>query len=124
MGFWRAVLAELIGTTIFVFSGISAAIGNGNRSYPDQEVKVALAFGLAIAVLVQSVCHVSGGHLNPAVTVGMLVSCQMSMCRALWYIVAQVTGAVIASGIVLGVRPSVVDSLGLNKVSRSCHEMT
>ncbi|XP_060729555.1 aquaporin-1-like [Tachysurus vachellii] len=117
LGFWRAVLAELFGTTIFVFSGISAAIGNGNRSYPDQEVKVALAFGLAIAILGQSLCHVSGGHLNPAVTLGMLVSCQVSVCRALWYVVAQVTGAVIASGIVLGVRPSVVDSLGLNKLN-------
>ncbi|TTB70992.1 Aquaporin-1 [Bagarius yarrelli] len=117
LGFWRAVLAELLGTTLFVFSGISAVIGNGNRSYPDQEVKVALAFGLAIAILVQSLCHVSGGHLNPAVTLGMLVSCQVSVCRALWYIVAQVTGAVIASGIVLGVRPSVVDSLALNKLN-------
>ncbi|MCI4376958.1 hypothetical protein PGIGA_G00197850 [Pangasianodon gigas] len=117
LGFWRAVLAELIGTTMFVFSGVSAAIGNGNSSYPDQEVKVALAFGLAIAILAQSLCHISGAHLNPAVTLAMLVSCQISMCRALWYAVAQVTGAVIASGIVLGVRPSVVDSLGLNKLN-------
>ncbi|XP_060778635.1 aquaporin-1-like [Neoarius graeffei] len=117
LGFWRAALAELIGTTVFVFCGISAAIGNGNSSYPDQEVKVALAFGLAIAVLVQSLGHISGAHLNPAVTLAMLVSCQISMCRALWYILAQVIGAVIASGIVLGVRPSVVGSLGLNKLN-------
>lgn len=121
MCFWRAVLAELFGTTMFVFCGISAEIGNGNSSYPDQEVKVALAFGLAIAVLTQSLCHISGAHLNPAVTLAMLVSCQISVCRALWYIVAQVTGAVIASGIVLGVRPSVVESLGLNKVSNPAH---
>ncbi|KAI5619420.1 aquaporin 1a (Colton blood group), tandem duplicate 2 [Silurus asotus] len=117
LGFWRAVLAELIGTTMFVFCGVSAAIGNGNSSYPDQEVKVALAFGLAIVVLCQSFWPISGGHLNPAVTLALLVSCQISLCRALWYIVAQVTGAVIASGIVLGVRPSVVDSLGLNKLN-------
>ncbi|KAF4088652.1 hypothetical protein AMELA_G00057190 [Ameiurus melas] len=115
--FWRTVLAELIGTAMFVFSGISAVIGNGNNSYPDQEVKVALAFGLAIAILALSLCHVSGAHLNPAVTLAMLVSCQISMCRALWYILAQMTGAVIASGIVLGLRPSVVDSLGLNKLN-------
>lgn len=117
LSFWRAVFAELLGTTMFVFCGIAAEIGNGNSSYPDQEVKVALAFGLAIAVLVQSLCHVSGAHLNPAVTVAMLISCQISVCRAVWYIVAQLTGAVVASGIVLGVRPSVVDSIGLNKVS-------
>lgn len=115
--FWRAVFAELLGTTMFVFCGISAEIGNGNSSYPDQEVKVALAFGLAITILVQSLSHISGAHLNPAVTFAMMISCQISICRALWYIVAQVTGAVIASGIILGVRPSVVDSFGLNKVS-------
>nr|ADK87346.1 aquaporin-1b [Heteropneustes fossilis] len=115
--FWRAVFAELIGTTMFVFYGVCAAVGNGNSSYPDHEVKVALAFGLAVAILSQSLCHVSGAHLNPAVALAMLVSCQVSVCRALWYVVAQVTGAVIASGIVLGVRPSVVESLGPNKLN-------
>ncbi|XP_053352448.1 aquaporin-1-like [Clarias gariepinus] len=115
--FWRAVFAELIGTIMFVFYGVCAIIGNGNSSYPDHEVKVALAFGLAIAILSQSLSHVSGAHLNPAVTLAMLVSCQVSLCRALWYIVAQVTGAVIASSIVLGVRPLVVESLGLNKLN-------
>ncbi|XP_060782505.1 aquaporin-1-like [Neoarius graeffei] len=117
LGFWKAALAELLGTTMLVFCGVSAVIGNRNSSYPDQEVKVALAFGLAIAILVQSLGHISGAHLNPAVTLAMLVSCQISLCRALWYILAQVTGAVIASGIVLGVRPLVVDSLGLNKLN-------
>uniref|UniRef100_A0A8B9KP43 Aquaporin 1a (Colton blood group), tandem duplicate 2 n=1 Tax=Astyanax mexicanus TaxID=7994 RepID=A0A8B9KP43_ASTMX len=117
LSFWRAVLAEVFGTTLLVFSGISASIGNGNSSYPDQEVKVALAFGLAIAVLSQSITHVSGAHLNPAVSLGMLVSCQISVVRAMFYIVAQMLGAVLGSGVVLGVRPEAVDSLGLNKVS-------
>ncbi|XP_036452132.1 aquaporin-1-like [Colossoma macropomum] len=115
--FWRAVLAELFGTTMFVFIGISAAIGNGNSSYPDQEVKVALAFGLAIVILSQSLGHISGAHLNPAVTLGMVVSCQVSVCRAVWYMLAQILGAVLASGIVLGVRPAAVESLGLNKLN-------
>lgn len=45
---WRAVLAELVGMTLFIFTGIGAAIGNENNTGPDQEVKVSLAFGLAI----------------------------------------------------------------------------
>uniref|UniRef100_A0A3B1JT26 Aquaporin 1a (Colton blood group), tandem duplicate 2 n=1 Tax=Astyanax mexicanus TaxID=7994 RepID=A0A3B1JT26_ASTMX len=117
LSFWRAVLAEVFGTMLLVFSGISASIGNGNSSYPDQEVKVALAFGLAIAVLSQSITHVSGAHLNPAVSLGMLVSCQISVVRAMFYIVAQMLGAVLGSGVVLGVRPEAVDSLGLNKLN-------
>jgi len=82
---WRA---EYLGMAVLVFTGISAAIGNPNNARPDQELKVALAFGLAIATLAQCVGHLSGAHLNPAVTLGFLVSCQMSIRRALFYILA------------------------------------
>ncbi|XP_076828590.1 aquaporin-1-like [Brachyhypopomus gauderio] len=116
LSFWRAVLAEFLGTTLLLFVGISAAIGNGNNSYPDQEVKVALAFGLGVATMVQSLGHVSGAHLNPAITLSVLVSCQISVCRALWYVLAQMLGAVLASAIVLGVKPEAVESLDLNKL--------
>uniref|UniRef100_A0A8C4DWV0 Aquaporin 1a (Colton blood group), tandem duplicate 2 n=1 Tax=Dicentrarchus labrax TaxID=13489 RepID=A0A8C4DWV0_DICLA len=74
---------------IFVFTGLSAAIGDPNNSYPDQEIKVAFAFGLAIATLAQCIGHVSGAHLNPAITLGLLVSCQMSILRAFFYIIRQ-----------------------------------
>uniref|UniRef100_UPI0037E9C4C5 aquaporin-1-like n=1 Tax=Semicossyphus pulcher TaxID=241346 RepID=UPI0037E9C4C5 len=115
--FWRAVLAELLGMTIFVFIGLSAAIGDKNNSYPDQEIKVALAFGLAIATLAQCIGHISGAHLNPAITLGLLASCQMSVFRALFYIIAQMLGAVAGSAIVFGVRPKTIESLGVNQLN-------
>lgn len=115
--FWRAVLAELVGMTLFIFLSISSAIGNKNNDSPDQEVKVSLAFGLAIATLAQSLGHISGAHLNPAVTLGMLASCQISVFRAVMYIVAQMLGSAMASGIVYGARPRSTDALGLNAVS-------
>lgn len=114
--FWRAVLAELLGMMIFVFVGLSAAIGDKNNTYPDQEIKVAFAFGSAIATLVQCIGHVSGAHLNPAVTLGLLTSCQTSILRAFFYIIAQILGAMAGSAIVYGIRPEIIDSLGLNKV--------
>lgn len=114
--FWRAVLAESLGMTIFIFIGLSAAIGDQNKSYPDQEVKVALAFGLAVATLAQSIGHISGAHLNPAITLGLLASCQMSVLRAFFYIMAQILGAVAGSAIVYGIRPDTTHSLGVNKV--------
>lgn len=117
--FWRAVLAELVGMTLFIFLSLSAAIGNGNNTHPDQEVKVSLAFGLAIATLAQSLGHISGAHLNPAVTLGMLASCQISVFKAIMYIVAQMLGSALASGIVYGTRPSANDRLGLNTVSKT-----
>ncbi|XP_071766937.1 aquaporin-1-like [Centroberyx gerrardi] len=115
--FWRAVLAELLGMTIFLFVGLSAAIGNKHNSYPDQEVKVAFAFGLAIATLAQCIGHISGAHLNPAITLGLLVDCQMSFLRAFFYIIAQILGAMAGSGIVYGIRPETTDSLGVNKLN-------
>uniref|UniRef100_A0A8C6T614 Aquaporin 1a (Colton blood group), tandem duplicate 2 n=1 Tax=Neogobius melanostomus TaxID=47308 RepID=A0A8C6T614_9GOBI len=85
--FWRAVAAEFIGMLLFIVFGIASAIGSpGNAA---QEVKVSLAFGLAIATLVQTLGHVSGAHLNPAVSIGLLVSCQISLFRFLCYTVAQ-----------------------------------
>ncbi|XP_076151842.1 aquaporin-1-like [Alosa pseudoharengus] len=115
--FWRAVFAEFVGMLLFIFIGIASAIGNKNNSDPDQEVKVALAFGLAIATLAQSLGHVSGAHFNPAITLGLLVSCQISLLRALLYITAQLVGAVLASAIMYGLRPDYSSSLGVNALA-------
>ncbi|XP_008281118.1 aquaporin-1-like [Stegastes partitus] len=114
--FWRAVLAEFVGMVIFIFIGLTAAVGDQSSSQPDQEVKVAFAFGLAIATLAYCIGHVSGAHLNPAVTFGLLTSCQMSALRAFFYVMAQLLGAVAGSAIVYGVRPEATESLGVNKL--------
>ncbi|XP_076001183.1 aquaporin-1-like [Genypterus blacodes] len=115
--FWRAVLAEFVGMTLFIYLSLSSAIGNKHNTSPDQEVKVSLAFGLAIATLAQSLGHISGAHLNPAVTLGMLTSCQISLFKAVMYIVAQMLGSALASGIVYGARPSGTEALGLNALN-------
>ncbi|XP_028282627.1 aquaporin-1-like [Parambassis ranga] len=114
--FWRAVAAEFVGMLLFIFVGLSAIIGRDEKGVA-QELKVSLAFALAIATLVQSLGHVSGAHLNPAVTLGLLVSCQISALRCVFYILAQVLGAVSASAIVNGYK--VRDSLGINKLNVS-----
>lgn len=79
---------------------------------------MSLAFGLSIATLAQSVGHISGAHLNPAVTLGLLLSCQISVLRAIMYIIAQCVGAIVATAILSGITSSLPDnSLGLNAVS-------
>ncbi|XP_053537387.1 aquaporin-1-like [Ictalurus punctatus] len=103
--------------TLFIFVSITAAIRKEHNTHPDQEVKVSLTFGLAIATLAQSLGHISGAHLNLAVTVGMLVSCQISILRAAFYILAQMLGATVASGIVYSIRPGNDTALGVNAVS-------
>lgn len=121
--FWRAVAAEFVGMLLFIFIGLSAVVGKDKQGVPGehiaQEVKVSLAFALAIATLAQSLGHISGAHLNPAVTLGLLVSCQISLLRCICYILAQMLGAVTASWIVNGYRSG--NSLGVNKVrGQSC----
>ncbi|XP_038573730.1 aquaporin-1-like [Micropterus salmoides] len=117
--FWRAVAAEFVGMLLFIFVGISAIIGkvenNDKQEMVAQELKVSLAFALAIATLAQSLGHISGAHLNPAVTLGLLVSCQISAVRCVCYILAQMLGAIAASAIVNGFRRS--ESLGVNKLN-------
>ena len=110
--FWRAVAAEFAGMLLFIFAGLTAIIGSSEDGVA-QELKVSLAFALAIATLVQSLGHVSGAHFNPAVTLGLLVSGQISALRCVCYILAQMLGAVAASAIVNGYGQ--ISSLGVNK---------
>ncbi|XP_043939610.1 lens fiber major intrinsic protein-like [Protopterus annectens] len=102
--FWRAVFAEFFATLIFVFFGL----GSSFRWTPGplNVLQVALAFGLAFATLVQSVGHISGAHLNPAVTFAFLIGSQISIFRALFYVAAQLLGAVTGAAILYGVTPS------------------
>lgn len=121
--FWRAVVAEFLAMTLFVFISIGSALGfnyplQGNQTLVQDNVKVSLAFGLSIATLAQSVGHISGAHLNPAVTLGLLLSCQISILRAVMYIIAQCVGAIVGTAILLGITTNLPEnSLGRNDVS-------
>ncbi|XP_038654488.1 aquaporin-1-like [Scyliorhinus canicula] len=113
--FWRAVLAEFLGMTIFIFLSIGAATKWTPSGFPADVVQIALTFGLAIATLAQSIGHISGAHLNPAVTLGLLLGCQISVLRALLYIISQMLGALAASAILLGITPTSRNgTLGVN----------
>ncbi|CAH1780059.1 unnamed protein product [Owenia fusiformis] len=101
---WRAVLAELIGTLFLTFIGCGSCIG-WLDDYDPSMVQIALAFGLGVATMVWSIAHVSGGHINPAVTCGMLVTRKISVARSVFYVIAQSIGAIAGAGILKGVTP-------------------
>uniref|UniRef100_A0A672JEJ7 Lens fiber major intrinsic protein n=1 Tax=Salarias fasciatus TaxID=181472 RepID=A0A672JEJ7_SALFA len=103
MNFWRAVFAEFFGTMFFVFFGMGAALRW--TTGPHHVLHVALCFGLAAATLIQSIGHISGGHINPAVTFAYLVGSQMSLFRAIFYMAAQCLGAVAGAAVLYGVTP-------------------
>ena len=105
----HSLIAELIGTLFLVFIGCGSCMGHGYRcsqgnNSKDTEVavditRIALAFGLAVATLAQSIGHISGCNVNPAVTVGLVTGRKMGIAKGILYIIAQCLGALIGAGI-------------------------
>ena len=94
----KKYIAELIGTGILVFVGVGSAVIAGSRiGY----LGIAFAFGLALLTMVYAIGAISGCHINPAVSIAMLVAGKISLKDAVGYIIAQCVGAVIAAGLLL-----------------------
>ncbi len=90
--------AELFGTFVLVFAGLTTAVIAGGKV---GNVGVAMAFGLSLLAMAYAVGPVSGCHINPAVTLGMLVARRIRGVEAIGYWIAQSIGGIIASGVVL-----------------------
>ncbi len=96
----RRLAAEFIGTLWLVLGGCGSAVLAA--AYPALGIGflgVALAFGLTVLTMVYAIGHVSGGHLNPAVTVGLCVGRRFPVADVLPYIAAQVLGGMAGAGI-------------------------
>jgi aquaporin Z len=94
MGDTKKYLAELIGTCVLVFFGTGSAVVAGKSI---GVLGIALAFGIAVLVMVYAIGSISGCHINPAITLAMLVNGKIGSRDAAMYIVAQCIGAIIAS---------------------------
>ncbi|XP_060099848.1 aquaporin-4 isoform X1 [Heteronotia binoei] len=117
--FWKAVSAEFLAMLIFVLLSLGSTInwGGAEKPLPVDMVLISLCFGLSIATMVQCIGHISGGHINPAVTVAMVCTRKISLAKSVFYIAAQCLGAVAGAGILYLVTPrSVVGSLGVTSV--------
>lgn len=101
------LVAEAIGAFTLVFIGVSSIIITGNI------IAIAFAHGLAIALMVSALGGVSGGHFNPAVTIGFWVTQRIESVSAIAYIAAQLIGAVIGALLVNALLPtSLLDITG------------
>jgi MIP family channel proteins len=103
-GVWRGA-AEFVGTFALVFIGAGAVLAAG--PLPESGiVAIAFANGLAIAVMVSAVGHISGGHFNPAITLGFLVTGRLSPILAVVYWVFQLSASVAAAALLRWIFPS------------------
>jgi MIP family channel proteins len=89
---WNAIVAEMVGTFLFFFIGMGSVAAAGV-----DRTMIAFAHGLALAVMVSALGAVSGGHFNPAVTMGLWLASRMTGRRALAYIIAQLIAAIAAA---------------------------
>jgi len=96
----KRAVAEFFGTFWLVFGGCGAAVLAA--AFPAVGIGfagVALAFGLTVLTMVYAVGHISGGHFNPAVSVGLVAGKRFPASDLLPYIIAQVVGAIAAAGV-------------------------
>ena len=104
----KKYIAELVGTFVLVLVGCGVAVvTNANV------VATSLAFGLSIVAMAYSIGNISGCHVNPAVSLGMLISRKMNFKDFVGYVIGQIIGA-IAAAAVLGVLLSSFSALGAN----------
>jgi MIP family channel proteins len=93
----KAPIAELVGSYAFVFVGGAAICVDSLTHGGVGLMGIALAEGIAFAAMVSATAHVSGGYLNPAVTIGALAGGKISFKNSIYYIIAQLLGAVLAA---------------------------
>lgn len=114
----RAPAAEFIGTMLFVFVGAGSIVANVNGAAGS--VAIALAHGFGLAILVTIMIPISGGHLNPAVSVALWIGDQIDAKTLGKYVAAQLLGAIVAALLIKALFPASlarVTSLGTPQMS-------
>jgi len=96
----KRMISEFAGAFLIVLGGCGTAVLAGSQvGY----LGVALAFGLSVVVMAYAVGHVSGGHFNPAVTLGMWFGKRIPGKQVLYYMLAQVIGAIVAAAVLYAI---------------------
>jgi MIP family channel proteins len=108
----RRAIAEFVGTFALIFIGAGSILTGATIGDPSPLLGVAIAHGLAIAVMVSAVGHISGGHFNPAVTLGFVVTRRMDPALAGVYWVTQFGAAAVASFLLKWIFPGEQNSVG------------
>ena len=106
---WQAASAEFVAVLLFIFLGCGAVVVTGEMTGGGMNVPrlilIAAVHGLGITALAYATINISGGHINPAVTITMLATRQISGIRALVYLGAQLGGAAVGGLLLLVVVP-------------------
>lgn len=108
----RRAAAEGLGVFALVFAGCGAIVAEAERPGSLGTVGIALVFGLIVMVMVYATGHLSGAHLNPAVTLAFVLTRHFPRAEAAAYVAAQVAGALAAAAVLAAIWPGDPASLG------------
>jgi MIP family channel proteins len=108
----RRAAAEGIGVFALVFAGCGAIVTEAEHPGSLGTVGIALVFGLIVMAMVYATGHLSGAHLNPAVTIAFVVTRHFPRGEALAYLLAQLAGALVAAALLGAIWPSDPAGLG------------
>lgn len=92
----KPAVAELLATFCFIFIGVGSVVAASMPGYNMGPLGPAFAHGLALAVLITATMHISGGQLNPAVTIGVWLGNKITLGQAVANIIGQLAGALMA----------------------------
>ncbi|XP_074645966.1 aquaporin-5-like [Tubulanus polymorphus] len=106
--FYRALVAEFVAAAMFLFISISSTFSWAPTVLQNDRMGVAAAFGFAITTTVWITAGLSGGHINPAVSLAMLVARKISLVRFVFYAAAQSVGAIVGVQILKAMTPAAV----------------
>jgi len=119
---WRATTAEFIGVLFLVFFGPGTALAalsvTGGTLDAGAILAIAAAFGLTIALMVAATANISGGHINPAVTLGAVITGKMDLTRGGMYWFGQLLGAIVGALLLAAALPDAIQgNLGANALA-------
>ncbi len=114
----KKYIAECIGTFVLTFLGCGAAVSLSCGADTASVVGTAIAFGLSVVAMAYTIGGISGCHINPAITLGCLVTGRISVKDTIGYMCGQVVGAIIAGAALLYLYPG--SGLGANGIGAGC----
>ena len=109
----KSSAAEFVAVLLFVFIGAGVVVSTGTLTQemtPARLTAIALAHGLTICMLVYATAHISGGHINPAVTIATMITGKTPAIKGVMFIIAQLLGGIVGAYLLYIAVPSVAET--------------